>query len=159
MIAVEIAGDKNATKKLLGEMGVPVPKGFRIRDEDEIEDAIETVGFPVVVKPLDGNHGKGATVGIDDIWKRLATAFKTRKEYSRRVIVEQNARSAKIFARSSSTINSSPSPSELPRTSSATAKARFAQLIDKDEQRPAPRLRARKRSDADRHRRRRPKSF
>jgi cyanophycin synthetase len=92
MIAVDIAGDKSATKKLLGDMGVPVPKGVRIRFEDEIEDAVETVGFPCVVKPLDGNHGKGATVGLMNV-RDVRRAFKTAQEYSKSsrkyVIVEQ----------------------------------------------------------------------
>src|SRR3954470_5023938 len=61
MIAVDIAANKHATKKLLGDMGVPVPKGFRIRYEDELEKVLESVGYPAVIKPLDGNHGKGAT--------------------------------------------------------------------------------------------------
>src|SRR4029453_10274141 len=60
MIAVDIAGNKHATKKLLGDMGVPVPKGYRIRDEEELERTLTSVGYPVVIKPLDGNHGKGA---------------------------------------------------------------------------------------------------
>lgn len=88
MIAVDIAANKHATKKLLGDMGVPVPKGFRIRDIDELEDALEGVGFPAVVKPLDGNHGKGASVGIKNIEDARA-AFEKAKEYSRWVIVEQ----------------------------------------------------------------------
>jgi cyanophycin synthetase len=81
MIAVEIAGDKSATKKLLGDMGVPVPKGVRIRSEDEIEDAVETVGFPCVVKPLDANHGKGATVGLTNL-KQVREAFKLAQYYA-----------------------------------------------------------------------------
>ncbi|HLM03252.1 MAG TPA: cyanophycin synthetase [Pyrinomonadaceae bacterium] len=81
MIAVEIAGDKSATKKLLGDMGVPVPKGVRIRSEAEIEDAVETVGFPCVVKPLDANHGKGATVGLTTL-KQVREAFKVAQYYS-----------------------------------------------------------------------------
>ncbi|HEY0459676.1 MAG TPA: cyanophycin synthetase [Pyrinomonadaceae bacterium] len=88
MISVDIAADKSATKKLLGEMGVPVPKGYRIRDIEELENTIETVGYPVVIKPLDGNHGKGATVGITDL-EHARTAFEKAKEYSRWVIVEK----------------------------------------------------------------------
>src|ERR1051325_9907436 len=67
MIAVDIAATKHATKKLLGDMGVPVPKGYRIRSVDELEKTIETVGYPAVIKPLDGNHGRGATVGIHSL--------------------------------------------------------------------------------------------
>ncbi|MGD9628499.1 MAG: cyanophycin synthetase [Pyrinomonadaceae bacterium] len=88
MIAVDIAGNKHATKTLLGDMGVPVPKGFRIRDEEELEDTLERVGFPAVIKPLDGNHGKGATVGIRSI-EEARPAWEKAKEYSRWVIVEQ----------------------------------------------------------------------
>ncbi|NOT47770.1 MAG: cyanophycin synthetase [Acidobacteria bacterium] len=88
MIAVDIAGNKHATKTLLGDMGVPVPKGYRIRDIDELEDTCERVGFPLVIKPLDGNHGKGATVGIKSI-EDAQIAWEKAKEYSRWVIVEQ----------------------------------------------------------------------
>ena len=88
MIAVDIAANKHATKKLLGDMGVPVPKGYRIRDIDELEKTLESVGYPAVIKPLDGNHGRGATVGIKTL-EAAQTAFEKAKEYSRYVIVEQ----------------------------------------------------------------------
>lgn len=88
MIAVDIAGNKHATKTLLGDMGVPVPKGYRIRLEEELEETLERVGIPAVVKPLDGNHGKGATVGIKSL-DEAKIAWEKAKEYSRWVIVEQ----------------------------------------------------------------------
>jgi cyanophycin synthetase len=88
MISVEIAGNKDATKKLLGEMGIPVPGGYCIRDEDELESTVKRVGYPVVIKPLDGNHGKGATVGIGNM-KDALNAFNKAKEYSKDVIVEK----------------------------------------------------------------------
>ncbi len=88
MISVDIAGNKHATKTLLGDMGVPVPKGFKIREIEELEGTLEKVGFPVVIKPLDGNHGKGATVGISSL-EDAVTAFEKAKEYSRYIIVEK----------------------------------------------------------------------
>ena len=88
MIAVDIAGNKHATKKLLGDMGVPVPKGYQLRDIDDLEKTLESVGFPAVIKPLDGNHGRGATVGIKTL-EAAKAAFEKAKEYSRYVIVEQ----------------------------------------------------------------------
>lgn len=88
MISVDIAGDKAATKKLLGDMGVPVPNGYRIRDIDDLESTLDRVGYPAVIKPLDGNHGKGATIGIHNL-EDAAVAFEKAKEYSRWVIVEQ----------------------------------------------------------------------
>ncbi|MBX3292456.1 MAG: cyanophycin synthetase [Acidobacteria bacterium] len=88
MISVDIAGDKSATKKLLGDMGVPVPKGYRIREIEDLEDTLERIGYPAVIKPLDGNHGKGATVGIRNL-DEARIAWEKAKEYSRWVIVEQ----------------------------------------------------------------------
>jgi cyanophycin synthetase len=88
MIAVDIAANKHATKKLLGDMGVPVPKGYRIREIEELEETLDAVGYPCVIKPLDGNHGKGATVGITDL-DQAKSAWARAKEYSRWVIVEQ----------------------------------------------------------------------
>lgn len=89
MIAVDLASDKDATKKLLGSMGVPVPRGSQIVDEDEIEAAVERLGFPVAVKPLDANHGKGITVGLKTL-EEVRAAFPLAKKYSRRVIIEQS---------------------------------------------------------------------
>jgi cyanophycin synthetase len=89
MIAVDLASDKDATKQLLGSMGVPVPKGAQIIDEDEIEGVIGRLGFPVAVKPLDANHGKGITVGLKTI-EEVRAAFPLAKNYSRRVILEQS---------------------------------------------------------------------
>ncbi|HSK71154.1 MAG TPA: cyanophycin synthetase, partial [Pyrinomonadaceae bacterium] len=88
IISVDIAGDKDATKKLLGDMGIPVPRGFTIREEGEINSIVDLLGFPLVVKPLDGNHGKGATVGIETR-EELSTAFQKAKEYSKYVIIEK----------------------------------------------------------------------
>jgi cyanophycin synthetase len=89
MIAVDLASDKDATKKLLGSMGVPVPLGHLIVDEDEIEKTVARLGFPVVVKPLDANHGKGITVGLKTL-EEVRAAFPLAKKYSRRVIIEQS---------------------------------------------------------------------
>lgn len=88
MIAVDLAGDKRATKRLLGAMGIPVPRGIMISDEEDLEDAVDTIGFPLVIKPLDGNHGKGATIGIKNI-EEARTAFHKACEYSKYVLVEK----------------------------------------------------------------------
>ena len=88
LIACDIASDKSATKKILGEMGIPVPKGYRVRHEEDLQSTVEAIGFPIVIKPLDGNHGKGATIGIENMEDALI-AFNKAKEYSRWVIVEK----------------------------------------------------------------------
>ena len=97
MIAVDIAANKHATKSLLGDMGVPVPKGYKIRSEDELEDTLNRVGFPAVIKPLDGNHGKGASVGINSI-EEGRVAWEKAKEYSRWIIVEQQLKGSDFRA-------------------------------------------------------------
>ncbi|WP_253201197.1 cyanophycin synthetase [Sphingomonas quercus] len=87
-IAVDIAGDKSLTKRLLAEAGLPVPRGVVVRSEDEAVREGRRLGVPVVVKPLDGNHGRGVTTGLfaEDA---LRQAFQLAARHSRRVIVEQ----------------------------------------------------------------------
>ena len=86
-IAVDLACDKEETKDLLEQTGVPVPKGFIIRRESTLTEVLEKIKFPIVIKPVDGNHGKGATIDINSDEEALV-AFRAAKEYSHRVIVE-----------------------------------------------------------------------
>ncbi len=66
ILAVELACDKEGTKTILADAGIPVPKGTVIQYLDELENAIARVGgYPVVIKPLDGNHGRGITIDIN----------------------------------------------------------------------------------------------
>jgi cyanophycin synthetase len=58
-IAVDIACNKDETKMLLEAADVPVPKGTVIRTEEGLKEAVEKYGYPLVIKPIDGNHGKG----------------------------------------------------------------------------------------------------
>jgi len=68
ILGVELASDKEGTKRLLGDLGVPVPRGTVIYYLDELEQAIADVGgFPIVIKPLDGNHGRGITININSL--------------------------------------------------------------------------------------------
>jgi cyanophycin synthetase len=62
-LAVDIAGDKDMTRRLLASAGLPVPRGEIVTTADQAAAAARRVGFPVVTKPLDGNHGRG--VGLD----------------------------------------------------------------------------------------------
>jgi cyanophycin synthetase len=87
-IAVDIAGDKDETKRLLGDAEIPVPKGSLIRSEEGLKDAIDNIGYPVVLKPLNGNHGKGATTNIVN-YEQALTALEAAQKYGRTVIVEK----------------------------------------------------------------------
>lgn len=87
-IAVELACDKEETKNILEANSIPVPKGLIIVDEDDLKDAVERIGYPLVTKPIDGNHGKGATTNIAN-WEEALEAFAAAKKYSRKVICEK----------------------------------------------------------------------
>jgi cyanophycin synthetase len=63
-IGVDIASDKNLTNRLLDSAGLPVPKSDVVRSADGAVAAAKRIGFPCVVKPLDGNHGRGVQLDL-----------------------------------------------------------------------------------------------
>jgi len=63
-IAEGIASDKDLTKSLLKACGVPIPEGQVVHSPDEAWEAAQDIGLPVVVKPSDGNHGRGVTLDL-----------------------------------------------------------------------------------------------
>jgi cyanophycin synthetase len=65
-IAVDVASDKSLTNQLLSAAGLPVPRAEVVETEDEAVAAAERLGYPVVVKPLDGNHGRGVGLNFRD---------------------------------------------------------------------------------------------
>lgn len=88
VMAVEIACNKKRTKELLELSGIPVPKGTICTDEENLKEAIAKFGFPLVVKPLDGNQGKGATININTEEEAIA-ALAHAQTFGRRAIVEK----------------------------------------------------------------------
>lgn len=87
-IAVEIACDKEETKNLLEAAEIPVPRGRIIYDEEDMQAAIDKIGYPIVLKPVNGNHGKGATTNIRT-WDDAIVALAAAKKYGRAVICEK----------------------------------------------------------------------
>jgi len=89
ILGVELACDKEGTKQILLDAGVPVPRGTTVLYLDELDSAIEYVGgYPIVIKPLDGNHGRGITIDIRN-WDEAEKAYDRAKDISRAVIVER----------------------------------------------------------------------
>ncbi|WP_013322882.1 cyanophycin synthetase [Gloeothece verrucosa] len=91
ILAVELACDKEGTKTILQDAGIPVPKGTVIQYLDELEEAIKDVGgYPIVIKPLDGNHGRGITIDINS-WEQAEEAYDLASAASknRSVIIER----------------------------------------------------------------------
>ncbi|HZV59956.1 MAG TPA: cyanophycin synthetase [Candidatus Eremiobacteraceae bacterium] len=90
-IAVEIAGDKDLTKRMLHAAEIPTPFGEVVADADEAVEVAEGMGYPVAVKPLDANQGKGISLEVDDP-EHVRAAFEKAKQHSSSVIVERMLR-------------------------------------------------------------------
>lgn len=89
-IAESIASDKDLTKTLLKGCGVPVPEGCIVRSAEEAWEEAQDIGLPVVVKPYDGNHGRGVSLNLmtqADV--EAAYHLAARKGDSKSVIVER----------------------------------------------------------------------
>jgi len=87
-IGVEIADDKMLTKEILRNEGIPVPEGSIVRTIEAALKLADEIGYPVVVKPLIGNHGRGITVNITNP-KDLKSAFRNSKKIHNKVIIER----------------------------------------------------------------------
>ncbi|MBF6642248.1 cyanophycin synthetase [Flavobacterium sp. J49] len=87
-IAVDIACNKEETKRMLDLASIPVASGSICVDEEDLENTIKKIGYPIVIKPLDGNHGKGASINVVT-WEDAVAGLEYAKKYSRRVIVEK----------------------------------------------------------------------
>ena len=87
-IAESIAQDKELTKKLLDAAGVPVPQGRSVKDPDDAWAAALEIGLPVVIKPKDGNQGKGVTVNVTTR-EQLDAGFRAASEFRDDILVER----------------------------------------------------------------------
>jgi cyanophycin synthetase len=87
-IAVDIACDKEETKNLLEQASIPTPKGRIIYDEEDLQAAAESIGYPIVIKPVNGNHGRGITTNIKT-WDEAVEALALAKKVSRAIICER----------------------------------------------------------------------
>ncbi len=98
LIAAEIAQDKHVTKDILQANFVPVPHGGVVETEHELLDFCEDYSGPFVVKPLDGNHGRGVSLSLETK-EELLQAFQIAKKISAKVIVEEmcSGRDYRIF--------------------------------------------------------------
>jgi cyanophycin synthetase len=87
-IAVDMACNKELTKKMLDMASIPVASGSICVDEDDLAKTIDKIGYPIVLKPLDGNHGKGASINVTN-WEDAVSGLAFAKNYSHRIIVEK----------------------------------------------------------------------
>jgi cyanophycin synthetase len=95
IIGHSIADDKEWTKQILGEAGVPVPRGQICYSWEEAQQAAAWIGWPLVTKPLSGNHGRGVTTDIaseEDLRSGFDAAVARLRDASDGVIVESYIR-------------------------------------------------------------------
>jgi cyanophycin synthetase len=86
-IAVELASDKEETNGILRDLGLPVPKQRLVRSSSDAKRAADRIGYPVVLKPLAGNHGRGVSINLKTA-EEVVVAFDKAREHGRNVIVE-----------------------------------------------------------------------
>ena len=87
-IAVDMACNKELTKKMLDMASIPVANGSICVTEEDLEKTINKIGYPIVLKPLDGNHGKGASINVTN-WEDAVSGLAFAQAYGKRVIVEK----------------------------------------------------------------------
>ncbi|HSG59779.1 MAG TPA: cyanophycin synthetase [Woeseiaceae bacterium] len=86
-IAVELAGDKEETNGILRDLGLPVPEQRIVQSSTDAKRAAKRIGFPVVLKPLAGNHGRGVSINLKSD-EEVEVAFTKAREHGRSIIVE-----------------------------------------------------------------------
>ena len=86
-IAVELASDKEETNKILATLGLPVPKQELVQSDAQAIRAAKRIGFPVVTKPYNGNHGRGISIRLTND-QEVAQGYAVAREHARSVIVE-----------------------------------------------------------------------
>ncbi|MCE3225534.1 MAG: cyanophycin synthetase [Bacteroidetes bacterium] len=87
-MGVEMACDKNETKETLRCAHIPTPASVLIENKKELNEAIKDIGYPIVIKPINGNHGRGITTNIRSL-EEAKTAFAIAKEISDEILVEK----------------------------------------------------------------------
>ena len=86
-IAVELASDKEETNRILRDLGLPVPLQRLVRREEDAVRVAQRIGYPVVLKPLAGNHGRGVSINLNSE-EEVRVAFEKAREHGRNVVVE-----------------------------------------------------------------------
>jgi cyanophycin synthetase len=86
-IAVELASDKEETNGILRDLGLPVPRQQLVKNREDAVQAAERIGYPVVLKPLAGNHGRGVAINLRNP-DEVQTGFDKASEHGNTIVVE-----------------------------------------------------------------------
>ena len=145
-IAVDIASDKKLTNRLLDSAGLPVPRSEMVETEDEAVAAARRLGYPCVIKPLDGNHGRGVALDLrDEAAVRAAWPETLRQSRGGDVIVEsyitgRDYRCLVIGGRLAAVAE------RVPASVTGDGERTIRELVDDHQRRPAPRASGTRRS-------------
>jgi cyanophycin synthetase len=133
-VAVEIAGDKDFTKQLLEQAGIPVPSGVVVQTEEEAAAAGDSLSGPVVVKPLDGRQGKGVSLGLLTE-AEVRAAFRVAAGYSSLVLVEEmyRGRNYRVLVVGGRVVAAS---ERTPPQVTGDGRQTIAQLVEQENQNP-----------------------
>jgi len=133
-IAVEIAQDKDDTKRVLGNIGLPVPNGDVARSFERALEIVDEIGYPVILKPLDANHGRGISGRIDDE-DALEEAWNDAREFGDRIVIEQYAegRDHRVLVINGKVVACA---ERIPACVVGDGKSTIAQLIEKENRDP-----------------------
>lgn len=88
VVSNDLAANKDYSRQLLLDLGLPVPNYERIYQAKEVHDAAKRIGYPLVVKPNHGNMGGGVSVGMKNR-REVAAAYRRAREYGRSVLIEE----------------------------------------------------------------------
>lgn len=128
LIATELAQDKDATKRLLHENFFPVPNGKVVASLDALEEAAAELTPPLVIKPLDGNHGRGVLLNLTSL-EELVAAYQSAKKISEKVIIEEmcKGRDYRVLVVNGMVVAAA---QRLPPSVSGDGKKNLTELID-----------------------------
>ena len=133
-IAMEIAGDKDLTKRILRQAEIPVPDGEIVCTAEEAIRAFREIGAPVAVKPLDGQQGKGVSLNLRSE-EEVKTAFEISAGFADSVLVEEmfSGRDYRVLVVSGRMIAAS---ERVPPHVVGDGKSTIAELVEKENQNP-----------------------
>ena len=89
VVSNDLAANKDYTRRVLGDLGLPIPRYRRVRSRRDALDASESIGYPVVLKPNNGSMGEGVSIGMKGPEGEVKAAYRRAREFGRSILVEE----------------------------------------------------------------------
>jgi cyanophycin synthetase len=88
VVSNDLAANKDYARRILGDLGLPIPRYERVYRARDVSEAAKRLGYPVVVKPNNGSMGGGVSVGMKN-GREVRAAYRRAREFGRSVLVEE----------------------------------------------------------------------